>query len=171
MKRCVLTFISKYTCWTYFQWPFSSFSPSTYFSSTFYSLLFLKSICLIFKQKNADNSTIYKYFKLLSHSTGIGLLFSVCRLLFLAYRFWFFSLFSFFRQFLSSLVFPIFRLHLKGSAKLSLLFLVISILCQHFFLSHWFIVSLCALNSHALNCSWQNLNETFRLCCLQHHRL
>lgn len=102
-----------YTCWSYFQWPFSSSSPSIYFLFSYF-LLFLKSICLIFKQKNADDSTIYKYFKLLSHSALVVDRFFCVRTLRI-----FDSFLCFFRQFLSSLIFPMFRLHLKGSVIVS----------------------------------------------------
>lgn len=103
MARCVCT------CWIRFQWPFSSSSAAIHFS--------LKLFCFSFLNRYAWSSngkvpTIYQFISLpspLSHSTGAGS-FSHCfplRSILLS--------FSFFRQFLSSLVFPIFRLHLKGS--------------------------------------------------------
>lgn len=79
---------------------FFVFAVQYIFFQSFF-LLFLESICLIFKQKNADNSTIYKYSKLLSHSTGIGLFFSVCglRTVIPCVSLWFFSLFFIFDNF------------------------------------------------------------------------
>lgn len=59
---------SVYTCWIHFQWPFSSSCAASihiFLSSYsfFFPVLFLESICLIFKRKNADNLPIYKYFE------------------------------------------------------------------------------------------------------------
>lgn len=95
IKWCVLTFIV-YTCWTYFNGLFF-FLPAIHFSRSF-SLSRIDMLDLQSHAMCADNSTIYKYFQLLSYSIGIAIPLRIFSFFFL----------SFFRQFLSSLVFPVF---------------------------------------------------------------
>ena len=91
---------------------FFFFSTSIRFSllSSFFFISFLNRYAW---SSNGETPTIYKYFKLLSHSTSVFDCFF--RLLFLCV-FFFDILFSFsFRQLLSSPHYSDFRLHLKGS--------------------------------------------------------
>lgn len=160
--RCVPTFLSKPTCWTYFQWPFSSFCrPYDFFIS-----LFLSFLNRYASSSNGETPTIqqfiYKYFSFFRIQLVLDRLLIFCvRTLRI---FWFFLLISFDNFFqVSFFRKKLFRLHLKGSvifvifwsSPQTVLSLVSDLLFRYVsrILMHWIT-------------QWQNLNGNMRLAFL-----
>lgn len=119
----------------------------------FFSFIFFSFLNRYAWSSNIKTPTIqqfFKYFKLLSHSALVlsRFFFSVCGLCYLLILFSYF-----FDNFFQVSFFRFFVCIWKDRWLEDFL-----VIFANF--SVWFIISLCEPNSHALNYSWQNLNET-----------